>query len=196
MSKISLEPNASGAGTFTLAAPNSNTNRTLNLPDEAGKLLSTGNDDPAEVFKQSNILGTVSESGGVPTGGIIERGSNANGEFVKYADGTLFAYRRVDLTDGEFPTSLGDEVGISTTYSTAANFASRPTVHLTAIAFTSGFGGSARKAMSAWIRDQAGTVLSRGDRFTTHGVLLRLEERQFNSPNTCSLFFSAIGRWF
>ena len=89
MSKISLEPNASGAGTFTLAAPNSNTNRTLNLPDEAGKLLSTGNDDPAEVFKQSNILGTVSESGGVPTGAIIERDSNANGEYVKYADGTM-----------------------------------------------------------------------------------------------------------
>ena len=89
MSKISLEPNASGAGTFTLAAPNSNTNRTLTLPDEAGKLLSTGNNDPAEVFKQSNILGTVSESGGVPTGAIVERGSNANGEFVKYADGTM-----------------------------------------------------------------------------------------------------------
>ena len=41
MSKISLEPNASGAGTFTLAAPNSNTNRTLNLPDESGTLTTT-----------------------------------------------------------------------------------------------------------------------------------------------------------
>ena len=89
MSKISLEPNDSGAGTFSIVSPDSNTNRTLNLPDEAGKLLSTGNDDPAEVFKQSNILGTVSESGGVPTGAIIERGSNSNGEFIKYADGTL-----------------------------------------------------------------------------------------------------------
>jgi len=34
------------------------------------------------------ILGTVSQSGGVPTGAIIQRGSNANGEFVRYADGT------------------------------------------------------------------------------------------------------------
>ena len=41
------------------------------------------------VYDPSNILGTVSESAGVPTGAIIERGSNANGEFVKYADGTL-----------------------------------------------------------------------------------------------------------
>ena len=101
MSKISLEPNASGAGTFTLAAPNINTNRTLTLPDEAGKLLSTGNDNPAEVFKQSNILGTVSESGGVPTGAIIERGSNSNGEFVKYADGTMICTGIIDSNDYE-----------------------------------------------------------------------------------------------
>jgi hypothetical protein len=40
-------------------------------------------------YQKSNILGTVSQSSGVPTGAIIERGSNANGEFVKFADGTL-----------------------------------------------------------------------------------------------------------
>jgi hypothetical protein len=39
MSKIALTPNASGTGTFTIAAPNSNTNRTLTLPDEAGEVL-------------------------------------------------------------------------------------------------------------------------------------------------------------
>jgi hypothetical protein len=46
-------------------------------------------DLPAEAYQKNNILGTVSESGGVPTGSIIERGSNANGEFIKYADGTM-----------------------------------------------------------------------------------------------------------
>jgi len=40
------------------------------------------------------ILGTVSQSGGVPTGAIIQRGSNANGEFVRYADGTLICWHR------------------------------------------------------------------------------------------------------
>jgi len=39
-----------------------------------------------------NILGTVSQSGGVPTGAIIERGSNANGEYVRFADGTQECY--------------------------------------------------------------------------------------------------------
>lgn len=45
-----------------------------------------------EVYTQASILGTVSQSGGVPTGAVIERGSNANGEYVKFADGTLVCW--------------------------------------------------------------------------------------------------------
>ena len=41
-----------------------------------------------KAFRRGNALGTVSQSGGVPTGAIIERGSNANGEYVRFADGT------------------------------------------------------------------------------------------------------------
>ena len=36
MSKIALSSNASGTGTFTFASPNSNTDRTLTLPDSSG----------------------------------------------------------------------------------------------------------------------------------------------------------------
>lgn len=39
-------------------------------------------------YDRGNIVGSVSQSGGVPTGAIIQRGSNANGYFVRYADGT------------------------------------------------------------------------------------------------------------
>jgi hypothetical protein len=38
MSKIAFTPNASGSGTFTLASPNSNTDRSLTLPDGAGTI--------------------------------------------------------------------------------------------------------------------------------------------------------------
>ena len=41
-------------------------------------------------------VGTVSESSGTPTGDIVERGSNANGEFVKFADGTLICTFKSD----------------------------------------------------------------------------------------------------
>jgi hypothetical protein len=39
------------------------------------------------LYGRSNILGTVTQSGGTPTGAIIEAGSNANGEYVRFADG-------------------------------------------------------------------------------------------------------------
>ena len=39
MSKIALSGNASGTGTFTIASPNSNSDRTLNLPDAGGTVV-------------------------------------------------------------------------------------------------------------------------------------------------------------
>jgi hypothetical protein len=42
------------------------------------------------LFTNTNILGNVLQTGGVPTGAIIERGSNANGEYMRLADGTQF----------------------------------------------------------------------------------------------------------
>ena len=174
MSKISLEPNASGAGTFTLAAPNSNTNRTLNLPDEAGKLLSTGNNNPAEVFKQSNILGTVSESGGVPTGAIIERGSNANGEFVRYADGTQICTRNtvVSFEDLDFdPLSYPIEFA-----SNPSGSCSIGNIGLPASALREAYGSYYCRARgSSWFHGIATTV-----------------EGQTDIPVT----LIAIGRWY
>jgi hypothetical protein len=43
MSKISLTGNPSGTGTLTIAAPNTNTDRTLDLPDAAGTIQVSGN---------------------------------------------------------------------------------------------------------------------------------------------------------
>ena len=41
MSKVAIKGNASGTGTFTIAAPDSNNNNTLTLPDEAGTVLTS-----------------------------------------------------------------------------------------------------------------------------------------------------------
>ena len=95
MSKIALTPDASGTGTFTIAAPNSNTNRTSTLPDTSGTM-----------FNQGNIVGTVSQSAGVPTGAIIESDSNVNGEYVKYADGTMICWNYA-LTTQASSTATG-----------------------------------------------------------------------------------------
>jgi hypothetical protein len=41
MSLVKIQGNASGTGEFTIAAPNSNTNRTLTLPDNTGTILTS-----------------------------------------------------------------------------------------------------------------------------------------------------------
>ena len=48
MSKIAITPNPLGSGTFTLAAPNSNTDRTLTLADASGEvpIIRTGDFNP------------------------------------------------------------------------------------------------------------------------------------------------------
>jgi hypothetical protein len=44
MSKVSITGNASGSATFTIAAPATNTDRTLTLPDNSGTVLTSASD--------------------------------------------------------------------------------------------------------------------------------------------------------
>ena len=64
MSKIALKPNASGTGVFTLAAPNSNANRTLNLPDEAGTVATIENIPPG--YEDQDALDLFNATGSAP----------------------------------------------------------------------------------------------------------------------------------
>jgi hypothetical protein len=73
-----------------------------------------------EIYHTGNILGTVSQSGGVPTGAIIERGSNSNGEWVRYADGTQICW-----VNSFTPTTYW---GAGADWLSPAIFSSTPTV--------------------------------------------------------------------
>jgi hypothetical protein len=61
MSRITLSGNASGTGNFTLASPNSNTDRTLTLPDNTGTVLTT-----ASTVSATQIAGALNASGSAP----------------------------------------------------------------------------------------------------------------------------------
>ena len=41
----------------------------------------------SEVYRRANLLGVVAQTGGQPTGAVIEEGSNANGQYVRFASG-------------------------------------------------------------------------------------------------------------
>ncbi|MCC7320349.1 MAG: DUF2793 domain-containing protein [Rubellimicrobium sp.] len=51
------------------------------------------------VYDQAAILGTVAQSGGVPTGAVIERGTNADGDYLRLADGTQICTRALAATE-------------------------------------------------------------------------------------------------
>ncbi len=75
-----------------------------------------------------DIVGTVSQSGGVPTGALMERGSNANGEYVRFANGVQVCWNEaVALASTDAPiAALWMSGQVPWTYPAA--FASAPVV--------------------------------------------------------------------
>ena len=70
MSKVKIEGNASGTGTLTIAAPNTNTDRTLTLPDGAGEILLSDGDGSnltgISSYSDSDALSLFNASGSAP----------------------------------------------------------------------------------------------------------------------------------
>jgi len=75
MSKVAITGNTSGTGTFTIAAPNSDTDRTLTLPDEAGTILTDATsyaqldangfiDGTQYIYQEERIVGITNYSNG------------------------------------------------------------------------------------------------------------------------------------
>ena len=125
----------------------------------------------------AKILGTVSQVGGVPTGAVIESGSNSNGEYVKFADGTMICtgYYTGALTvvaDGAVYTSF-----LSLTF--PATFSAVSCVGISGNN-TNGFGWGGK-----------GGVLST----STTGNFRLFFTVSGNATNS-SLQWFAIGRWF
>ena len=127
-----------------------------------------------EVFNTGNILGTVSQSAGVPTGAIIERGSNANGEYTRWADGTQICWAELKY--------LGIGAGIRTeTWQFPATFALRPPAvsgHLRAYA-----------SVAKYIGNGTSTPIT-----TTSAPTSVNSEHSGNGSLGASVI--AIGRWF
>jgi hypothetical protein len=79
MSQVTLQGNASGTGIFTIAAPNSNTNRTLNLPDAAGDVVLT---TATQTLTNKSISGAQINSGTVAVA-RLGSGTPGTGNFLR-----------------------------------------------------------------------------------------------------------------
>jgi hypothetical protein len=67
MSKVVIAGDASGTGTFTISAPNGNTDRTLVLPDEAGTVLTSASTANFPAGSVIQVVSTVDTSFPVST---------------------------------------------------------------------------------------------------------------------------------
>lgn len=133
-----------------------------------------------DVYARGGILGTVSQSSGVPTGAIIERGSNANGEYVKFADGTM-------IVTGSASASLAITNAAGSVYRTgpvsvtwAAEFIAAPIVKFQHV------------VNSGAIWD--GTIGAAGAPSTTGGNFVVFSAESIT--RTVDTSWCAVGRWF
>ena len=126
-------------------------------------------------YLKGSILGTVSETSGVPTGAVIERGSNSNGEYVRFADGTQICTHLISV--GEPTISSGGVFrSPSVTWTFPAAFVANPR------------GLSASEASSAVMGANI-----RASSATTASVNI-ITWQSFASSRSANVM--AIGRWF
>ena len=106
MSKIALTPNASGTGTLTVAAPNTNTDRTLTLPDVTTTLVGT---DASQTLTNKSIAASQltgalpaidgSALTGIATGSLTLLGTltTTSGTTQTLSGLTLTSYKQMQL---------------------------------------------------------------------------------------------------
>lgn len=94
-----LVTKSSGGGNFAIASRGS-TNPNNQRVWFGSRAAETGAFTWVEMISHWRIIGTVSQVAGLPTGALIEAGSNANGEYVRFADGTQKCWRTLTASSG------------------------------------------------------------------------------------------------
>lgn len=131
------------------------------------------------------VVGTVSQVGGVPTGALMESGVNVNGEFFKFACGTLICVKR-NFNVAGFVIAPG-AMGGSSLYPFPAAFIDVPS-----------------KSFSGYVSDGVGarTGIPIVDDAPMNGGSIdgwRFHIKNTTATNTQNIYAAhliAIGRWF
>lgn len=106
MSNVKISANASGTGTLTIAAPNTNTDRTLTLPDNSGTIITSGS--------TTGIDASAISTGTVATARLATGTAN-NTTFLR-GDQTWATAGGAPTTDQVLSATAGASVGAVGTY--------------------------------------------------------------------------------
>lgn len=130
-------------------------------------------------YGRTNVLGTVSQSGGIPTGALLEYGSNAQGQFWKFASGMMIC--TIDTTFGGGTAANGNVFKSLTVAigATPANFIAAPTISSNGYSQTFGSGWAGLQVAAS------STTWGSWSIYTSTLV-----------AGTLALSLTAIGRWF
>lgn len=142
--------------------------------------------DGAQAYHQGNILGTVSEASGVPTGAVLESGSNANGAYIRYADGTQICTHALPLaflntstcrSDWTFPAAFSANPVVNGTVNTSASSGTSTPAMDEILPVTWGASGTDTTVAQLSVRRVAGST-------------------NFVGGDQISVQMLAMGRWF
>lgn len=132
----------------------------------------------AEFYSTENLVGTVSQTSGTPTGAVIETGTTANGRYTKFADGTMFCQLQGAAV------TLANASNLMCQWTYPAAFAAIPTVQVNWV----GTLGTARviNTVSAYSRTTTGATCS------------ALSQGAFIASDATNNYVDlmAIGRWY
>ena len=175
MSKISLSPNASGTGTFTIASPNSSTDRTLTLPDNTTTFVGT---DVTQTLTNKTLTSPVIE--GTPTGvGVLTSGTvvaSTSGTSIDFT-GIPSWVKRITVMFQNISTSgssnlliqLGDSGGIEATgYLGSGNNSAVGSAN-----YTTGFGSNLLNTLTATLQAVITVQNIDGNSWIASGTLSR-----------------------
>jgi hypothetical protein len=130
----------------------------------------------------AGAVGTVTQTAGVPTGAIIETNTNANGQYIKYADGTLICTSTYDAVALAVTSAVGSifQMGSEVTWTYPVPFVGAPTPNLN-------------------VYRNDGTVII--GVFTRVVTSTNLQWRLWSAPavaagNVKTVTLFAIGRWY
>lgn len=130
-------------------------------------------------YGPGNLLGPVSEAAGVPTGAVIERGANANGEYTRFADGTQICWNNINVTDQAISSPYGAVFVGLRIWAFPAMFSGMPTVCA---------------PMCRW---GTGATWASGHDVSNSQVIFRFFDANSRSAGTTfTAGFLAVGRWY
>jgi len=114
MSKVKIEGNASGTGTLTISAPNTDTDRSLTLPDTAGEVLVT--DGTLTIDDTNDRVGIGTSS---PTAALDVRRGDTDGKIAEFHQSSGYGFELSSSTSVATITSGYNQDFVFETGSTA-----------------------------------------------------------------------------